>query len=197
MKGGSAEEPPLILRKEVKALWTTRPHSPALISLATRVGLTEAMDKAVALINDPKTSAADKRELTQLLAERRSEAAQRLLLQQFSAEKSTSRRIEIMTALQRFESDQIAPALLDRWEIMSSREHETAQNILSSRANWSLALLQAVDQGKLAREAIKPPVYWRWRIMAARPSSRLCANIGVSCAKAMRLARNVWRRSPS
>ena len=39
---------------------------------------------------------------------------------------------------------------------MSSREHETTQNILSSRANWSLALLQAVDQGKLAREAIKP-----------------------------------------
>ena len=156
LKGGSAEEPPLILRKEVKALWTTRPHSPALISLATRVGLTEAMDKAVTLINDPKTSAADKRELTQLLAERRSEVAQRLLLQQFSAEKSSSRRIEIMTALQRFESDQIAPALLDRWETMSSREHETAQNILSSRANWSLALLQAVDQGKLAREAIKP-----------------------------------------
>ena len=64
LKGGSAEEPPLILRKEVKALWTTRPHSPALISLATRLGLTEAMDKAVTLINDPKTSAADKRELT-------------------------------------------------------------------------------------------------------------------------------------
>ena len=36
LKGGSAEEPPLILRKEVKPLWTTRPHSPALISLATR-----------------------------------------------------------------------------------------------------------------------------------------------------------------
>ena len=126
LKGGSAEEPPLILRKEVKALWTTRPHSPALISLATRVGLTEAMDKAVTLIKDPKTSAANKRELTQLLAERRSEVAQRLLLQQFSAEKSSSRRIEIMTALQRFESDQIAPALLDRWDTMSSRAHETA-----------------------------------------------------------------------
>ena len=36
------------------------------------------MDKAVTLINDPKTSAADKRELTQLLAERRSEVAQRV-----------------------------------------------------------------------------------------------------------------------
>ena len=52
------------------------------------------MDKAVTLINDPKTSAADKRELTQLLAERRSEVAQRLLLQQFSAEKSGSRQLK-------------------------------------------------------------------------------------------------------
>ena len=51
------------------------------------------MDKAVALIGDPKTSAADKRELTQLLAERRGEAAQRCY-RQFSAEKSSSRRLK-------------------------------------------------------------------------------------------------------
>ena len=156
LKGGIAEEPPLILRKEIKILWNTRPHSPALISLATRVGLTEAMNKAVSLMNDPKTSAADKRELTQLLAERRSEIALRLLLQQFRTEKSSTRRIEIMTALQRFESDQIGQSLISRWETMNTREQETAQNILSSRANWSMALLQTIDQGKLPREAIKP-----------------------------------------
>ena len=156
LKGGTAEEPPLILRKEVKTLWNTHPHSPALISLATRVGLTEAMNKAVSLMNDPKTSAADKRELTQLLAERRSEIALRLLLQQFRTEKSSARRIEIMTALQRFESDQIGQSLISRWETMNTREQETAQNILSSRANWSMALLQTIDQGKLPREAIKP-----------------------------------------
>ena len=156
LKGGIAEEPPLILRKEVKTLWNTRPHSPALISLATRVGLTEAMNKAVSLMNDPKTSAADKHKITQLLAERRSEIALRLLLQQFRTEKSSSRRIEIMTALQRFESDQIGQSLISRWETMNTREQETAQNILSSRANWSMALLQTIDQGKLPREAIKP-----------------------------------------
>ena len=156
LKGGVAKEPPLILRKEIRTLWNTRPHSPALISLATRVGLTEAMNKAVSLMNDPKTSAADKRELTELLAERRSEIALRLLLKQFRTEKNSSRRIEIMTALQRFESDQIGQALLARWEVMNNREHETALNILSSRANWSMMLLLAIDQGKIRREAIKP-----------------------------------------
>ena len=39
---------------------------------------------------------------------------------------------------------------------MNNREHETALNILSSRANWSMMLLLAIDQGKIRREAIKP-----------------------------------------
>ena len=80
------------------------------------------MNKAVSLINEPKTSAADKRKLTELLAERRSEIALRLLLKQFRTEKNSSRRIEIMTALQRFESDQIGQALLARWEVMNNRD---------------------------------------------------------------------------
>lgn len=156
LKGGNAEEPPLILRREILHLWNTRPHTPVLISLATRMGLKEATDKTVALINDPKTSAADKRELTELLAERRSVVALQLLLNQFQTEQNSSRRLELMNALQRFESAEIAKAILKRWANLSGRERETAQNILSSRPHWSLTLLQAVDQGTVAREAVKP-----------------------------------------
>ena len=81
------------------------------------------MDKAVTSINDPKTSAADKRELTHH-AERRSEVAQFCYCNN-SVPRNSSRRIEIMTALQRFESDQTA--LLDWGNHEQSRTRDGSE----------------------------------------------------------------------
>jgi putative heme-binding domain-containing protein len=61
-----------------------------------------------------------------------------------------------MTALQRFENNSVGTALLARYKGMPQRERETAQNILSSRANWSLEFIQAIDAGKIKREDVRP-----------------------------------------
>jgi len=156
LKGNAVNSPPLKLLKEAQLLWRTRPHSPKLISFATRLGLPEAMSEAVKSLDNPKTSISNRRELTKLLSERRSEPIRKLLLRQFSEEKNTSRRIELMTALQRYEHKDIAKALIKVWGEMEDREKETAQNILSSRVNWTLAFLEGIDQGTILYEDVRP-----------------------------------------
>ena len=120
------------------------------------ITLPEAMKEAVARVKDSKTPANERRELTQLLSERRGANALELLLGQFENEKSGGRRIEVMNALQRYEDDAVAKALLKRYATMNQREKETAQNILSSRADWSVSFLNAVEKGSIKREDVRP-----------------------------------------
>jgi putative heme-binding domain-containing protein len=156
LKGNAVKNTPKALRAELGKLWKSRPHTPKLISFATRLGLPEAMKEAVARVKDPKTSANERRELTQLLSERRGADALELLLGQFGNEKSGSRRIEVMNALQRYEDDAVAKAVLKRYATMNQREKETAQNILSSRSDWSVQFLNAVEKGAIKRENVRP-----------------------------------------
>ncbi len=156
LRGNAVQNPPKTLLAETGKLWNTSKHTPTLISLATRLGLPEAMDEAIALVKNPKTSATERRALTKLLSERRSDHALDLLLAQFKTEKNSGRRIELMTALQRFENDSVGTALLTRYAESPQRERESAQNILSSRANWSLEFITAIDAGKIKREDVRP-----------------------------------------
>jgi len=156
LKGNAVKNTPKELQTELSKLWKNRPHTPKLISFATRLGLPEAMKEAVARVKDPKTSTNERRELTHLLSERRGTDAFNLLLGQFGTEKSGNRRIEIMNALQRYENDAVAKALLRRFATMNQREKETAQNILSSRADWSVSFLNAVEKGSVKREDVRP-----------------------------------------
>ncbi|MBT5322670.1 MAG: c-type cytochrome, partial [Verrucomicrobiales bacterium] len=156
LRGNAVQNPPKSLLNETIKLWESRPHTPQLISFATRLGLHEAMDEAIALVKHPKTSASDRRALTQLLSERRSANALKLLIGQFETEKDSKRRIELMTALQRFNSNSVGMALLVRYAGMPQRERESAQLVLSSRANWSLEFIQAIDEGKIKREDVRP-----------------------------------------
>jgi len=156
LKGNAVKNTPKTLQDEVGKLWKSRPHSPKLISFATRLGLPAAMKEAVARVKNPKTSANERRELTQLLSERRGTDALNLLVGQFENATSGSRRIEVMNALQRYEDDTVAKALLKHYPTMNEREKETAQNILSSRAEWSVSFLNAVEKGSIKREDVRP-----------------------------------------
>jgi len=156
LKGNAVKNTPTTLQTELSKLWKSRPHTPKLISFATRLGLPEAMKEAVARVKDSKTPANERRELTQLLSERRGTDALELLLGQFENEKSGGRRIEVMNALQRYEDNSVAKALLKRYGTMNQREKETAQNILSSRAGWSVSFLNAVEKGSIKREDVRP-----------------------------------------
>ena len=69
-------------------------------------------------------------------------------------EKSDALRLDLVNALQRFASPDIARELLDLYPGFSGKLRDTAQAALASRPDWSRRLLAAVDEGQLKKEQI-------------------------------------------
>ncbi|NDD38044.1 MAG: hypothetical protein EB082_06500 [Verrucomicrobia bacterium] len=87
-------------------------------------------------------------------AERRVDAAVPTFLKLLRFEKSEALRLDLVNALQRFASPDIARELLDLYPGFSGKLRDTAQAALASRPDWSRRLLAAVDEGQLRKENI-------------------------------------------
>ena len=127
---------------------------PTLISFAVRLGHAPAATAALARISDPKVPEADRRKTITLLAERRVDAAVPTFLKLLRFEKSDALRLDLVNALQRFASPDIARELLDLYPGFPAKLRDTAQAALASRPDWSRRLLAAVDEGQLKKEQI-------------------------------------------
>ena len=118
------------------------------------LGLTAAEQAALTRITDAKVSEADRRKTITLLAERRVDAAVPTFLKLLRFEKGEAFRLDLVNALQRFASPDIARELLDLYPGFSGKLRDTAQAALASRPDWSRRLLAAVDEGQLKKEQI-------------------------------------------
>jgi len=154
LQGDPVKSVPPALSKKVAELWTSRPPTPTLISFAVRLGHAPAALAALARIADPKVPEADRRKTITLLAERRVEAAVPTFLKELRFAKSDALRLDLVNALQRFASPDIARELLDLYPGFSPKLRDTAQAALASRLDWSRRLLAAVDEGQLKKEQV-------------------------------------------
>ena len=154
LQGDAVKSIPASLAKKVAELWASRAPTPTLISFAVRLGHAPAAEAALARISDAKVSEADRRKTVTLLAERRVDAAVPVFLKLLRFEKSDALRLDLVTALQRFASPDIARELLDLYPGFSSKLRDTARAALASRPDWSRRLLAAVDEGQLKKEQI-------------------------------------------
>ncbi len=154
LQGDAVKSVPAALSKKVAELWASRPPTPTLISFAVRLGHAPAAEAALARISDAKVSEADRRKTITLLAERRVDAAVPTFLKLLRFEKGEALRLDLVNALQRFASPDIARDLLDLYPGFSGKLRDTAQAALASRPDWSRRLLAAVDEGQLKKEQI-------------------------------------------
>ena len=154
LQGDPVKSVPPALAKKVAELWASRAPTPTLISFAVRLGHAPAAQAALARISDAKVSEADRRKTITLLAERRVDAAVPTFLKLLRFEKSDALRLDLVNALQRFASPDIARELLDLYPGFSGKLRDTAQAALASRPDWSRRLLAAVDEGQLKKEQI-------------------------------------------
>jgi len=154
LQGDAVKSVPPTLAKKVAELWASRAPTPTLISFAVRLGHAPAATAALARISDPKVPEADRRKTITLLAERRVDAAVPTFLKLLRFEKSDALRLDLVNALQRFASPDIARELLDLYPGFSGKLRDTAQAALASRPDWSRRLLAAVDEGQLKKEQI-------------------------------------------
>lgn len=154
LQGDPVKSVPPPLQKRVADLWASRPPTPTLISFAVRLGHAPAAQAALARISDPKVPEADRRKTITLLAERRVDAAVPTFLKELRFAKSDALRLDLVNALQRFASPDIARELLDLYPGFSGKLRDTAQAALASRPDWARRLLAAVDEGQLKKEQI-------------------------------------------
>ena len=154
LQGDPVKSVPAALSKKVAELWASRAPTPTLISFAVRLGHAPAAEAALARITDAKVSEADRRKTITLLAERRVDAAVPTFLKLLRFEKSDALRLDLINALQRFASPDIARELLDLYSGFPAKLRDTAQAALASRPDWSRRLLAAVDEGQLKKEQI-------------------------------------------
>ncbi len=154
LQGDRVTSVPAPLAKQVAEVWDTRPHTPTLVSFALRLNHAAAAPDAVATLGDPKTSSVDRKRLLELLSERRIEAAVPVITGMLRKEKSDSTKLDLLSALSRFNSPEVGQTILELFPGFSSKVRASAVSALSSRADWARSLLELVDRGDLKKEQV-------------------------------------------
>ena len=154
LQGDRVANVPAALRRQAADVWTKRPHTPVLVSFALRLDHEAAAGAAVQALADPKTTAAERKSLLELLSERRIEAAVPIITALLKKEKSDPARIDLINALSRFSAPGIGQTILDLLPAFSTKVRAAAIASLSSRADWARAMLDLVDRGQLKKEQV-------------------------------------------
>ncbi|MCI0423223.1 MAG: c-type cytochrome, partial [Acidobacteria bacterium] len=156
LRGQILKSVPDALQKKVSNILAAQPGSPALISLALRLGTGQMTDTALRMVADGTTSEPDRKKLIGSLVDRKEKSAVPVLLSMLRKEKSGDLRTELLRALQHFSDLEIAQTLIELYPRMEAHIRAVAQATLSSRSDWARLLLESVDQGRIKPEQVSP-----------------------------------------
>ncbi len=154
LQGDRIANVPVALQKHVAEIWSTRPHTPALVSFALRLDHPPAIEAAVQALADRKTTAVERKSLLELLSERRIAAAVPVVTALLKNEKADTGKLDLLNALSRFNTPEIGQTILDLIPTFSAAVRAAGIAALSSRADWARALLELVDRGDVRKEHV-------------------------------------------
>jgi putative membrane-bound dehydrogenase-like protein len=124
------------------------------ITFAVRQGKAQAVAKALALVQNPKTALAQREELAAILGEVKQPAAVPVLLDIVQSKEPDGLRRAALTALQSYSEDRIGAAVVKLHPSLTGDVREAAEALLASRKSWSKQLLAAVAAGTIEAKSI-------------------------------------------
>lgn len=127
--------------------------SPRMIELALRTNTAGAVERAMGLINEPKTAVDVRVALVKSLGETRSQSAIDGLLALVQARESEPIHTAALAALGYFNEDRIGAIVLKNYGQFTAGARARAVELLCSRKAWALALVDAVEA-----DIVKPTV---------------------------------------
>jgi putative membrane-bound dehydrogenase-like protein len=142
------EKLPPALAKQLDALWTDDTADVTLIRLCARLGRPAAHERAVALAADANASQATRLALLQALGDFGTPACVATLLKIVGGAEPEAVRAAALGALQRFDREEIAAALLRDYPKMSPPLRARAREVLLGRKAWARAFLHEIDAGR-------------------------------------------------
>src|SRR5581483_6490241 len=148
------------------------------VILGVRRGDSAAIDVALQVVSDPKQSTEQRLRYIEILGEVKQPRSRPLLLKLISNQVDRSLHKAALTALQQFDEPGIASQVLAEFDSLDPDAHTAALSLLSSRPEWSLQLLQAVDAGRLPASTITPDAVQK---MKTYPDPRLAQLLRKNC----------------
>jgi putative heme-binding domain-containing protein len=145
---------PQQLGRQIDVAWQDDTSDMTLIRLAARLGRPAAQVRAIALATDARTPLAKRIEAAQLLGEVGQPSCVERLLKLLSSSEPQPLQSAVLNALQQFEDEGIATALLARYPTMEPGLRAKTCDVLLSRKPWAARLLEGVDEGKYAAKDI-------------------------------------------
>jgi putative membrane-bound dehydrogenase-like protein len=127
-----------------------------VLRLAVRLGDRNAYDEAVGRLANSKMPQGDRLGLIELLGQAGDSQIVPLLLKLLDVNEPNAIRLAALSALQPFDSPTIAEAVLTAYPNMSAGLRIRSQSLLCSRKSGTLALLRAIDSGKIASKEVPP-----------------------------------------
>jgi putative membrane-bound dehydrogenase-like protein len=124
------------------------------ILLGVRRGKVEAVDEALRNLSDPKVDPSRRLQYVRLFGEVDQPRSVPVLLDLAQHSTDTALRASALSSLQRYGAPAIGQAVLGSLDSMTEDVRGEAYELLSSRIEWSLQLMQAIEAGKVAPRSI-------------------------------------------
>jgi putative heme-binding domain-containing protein len=156
MEGQRLERCPEALLSVLGPMLDDKQPSSALVRLAVRLGLEQAYPLAASRAADPERSAAERADFIRTLGELNRPESLSPLLTLLDGKEPTAVRTAALLALQRYDAPEVAAALIEPYPKMPPPLQDKVRDVLVSRPGWALAMLAAVEQGRLPARDFSP-----------------------------------------
>ena len=124
------------------------------IAFGIRQGKEDAIARALASLQNPKTPLADRVELIDIFGEAKQTRCVPPLLTLLDAKEPETLRKASLGALQAYKDDKIGAAVVKLLPSMTGEVREVAESLLVGRKEWSRQLVSAVDAGQVSAKSI-------------------------------------------
>jgi putative membrane-bound dehydrogenase-like protein len=154
LEGRFLPKPPPALERHLTALRTKQPDKITLLRFALRLGSADAYDQTLRLITEAKTASADRVGLVEIVGQLGKPECVPSLLQLLADSKDGRLRQTVLAALQSFPDPRIATTVLDLYPKLPGDLRLRGQALLAGRPASALALVKAVEAGRIDKKEI-------------------------------------------
>ncbi len=149
LAGNKVEKIPSELEARLQEFWTAGPPDSEILQVSVRLGSDKAISLALTQLGDDAVDEKQRIQWLQLLADRREPRLAETLLALLPKTASNALRNEALAAAQQFGDERIGRTILGLALQSDEAWRNKSFTILSSRKSWAIALLAAVEEGKI------------------------------------------------
>ncbi|HVV71410.1 MAG TPA: c-type cytochrome, partial [Verrucomicrobiae bacterium] len=132
--------------------------------LSLRRGDSEALDRALGIIADPRAPVEERLQDVGVLGELKQPRALPVLIKLIGLAGAEPLQPAVFAALQQFDAPEIAREVLSQLNSLTNQAQAAALGLLASRPAWSLALLNAIDAGQVKPATVSQDALQRMKI---------------------------------